>query len=149
MMAERTWPVDGRTQLAVDAAVKQRFRIGFCPECGGPDVFSKTTPTSKCFRCGTRHEHLGVKQHKTSWRRCGLCEKQNMAGIALTQRYCHDCQSLTRHERTKRLRWKAERAATIDKPPSETPIDPASSSQETPKDAPLVQNAPTDPEEPV
>jgi len=55
---------------------------------------------------------MAVKQHKTSWRRCALCDQQNMAGVPLSRAYCRDCQALSSRERAKRLRWKAERVQT-------------------------------------
>ena len=110
------YPLHEWTVIMTGQAMRERFRIESCAVCGGPEVFSKIAPRSRCFRCGARREHLGVKQHKVSWRRCALCGQQNMAGIPLNRRYCHGCGALTAGERAKRLRWKRERESTPESP---------------------------------
>ena len=103
------FPLDARVTLAVGRALRERFRIEACGRCGGPNVFSKLQPIARCFRCGERYALIGVAPHNVSWRRCALCEKQNMAGRAVRQLYCSKCAGLTRTARTTRLRWKAAR----------------------------------------
>jgi hypothetical protein len=126
-------PMDWRTTEATAAAIKQKFRIEPCAYCGGPEVFSKINPTSRCLRCGRSRQHLAVKQHKTSWRRCALCDQQNMAGVPLTRAYCRECQALTKWERAKRLRWKAERQPTASESANKNgPAFEATSPESTP-----------------
>ena len=139
------WPVHQPSMLAVGAAVKQGYRIEPCPVCGGPEIFSKIQPKSRCFRCGALREHMAVKQHKTSWRRCALCNKPAMAGISLDRRYCAKCQSLSDHERAKRRRWKAERESTIERGASQTPITTGLISPAPPEIDPQAQTASNDP----
>lgn len=105
-------PVDARVMLAIGKAVKEHYRIERCEVCGGPQVFSKVSALSRCFRCGHRRELVAVAQHKVSWRRCELCDKQNMAGVPIRGRLCRDCQALSDRERRKRLRWKRERVGS-------------------------------------
>jgi len=106
------FPMHWRATAGTIEAIKGKFRIEACARCGGPEVFSKISPVSRCLRCGALRQHMAVKQHKTSWRRCALCDQQNMAGIPLSRAYCRDCQALSSRERAKRLRWKAERVQT-------------------------------------
>ncbi len=117
--------------LAVGRAMAQRYRIAPCALCGGPEIFSKTKPTSRCFRCWTFREHMAVKQHKTSWRRCALCEEPRMAAIPLNKRYCRECEALTQHERSKRLRWKAEKVRNMLGEASKDSMKPVIDSNET------------------
>lgn len=123
-------PIDQHVVSAVGEAIRQRYRIEPCAACGGPEVFSKHRPLSRCLRCHALREHLAPKQHKTSWRRCALCNEQAMAGIPLNKRYCRDCAALSSHERTKRLRWKAEREATPAREPQIDPINTGRSGRE-------------------
>jgi hypothetical protein len=117
-------PMDPRTAVAVSEAIRQKFRIELCAACGiGPEIFSKVLPLSKCLRCGARRDHLAVKQHKTSWRRCALCGEQTMAGIPQNRQYCLPCSRLSSHERAKRLRWKQEADAAPAQLPPKTSIE--------------------------
>ncbi len=130
--------------VAVGVAMKQHFRIEPCAQCGGPEVFSKTLALSRCFRCGARREHPGVRQHKVSWRRCALCHAPAMAGVPLSKRYCRACQSLSQHERSKRLRWQSERLAETVAVPQESPMKSGSSEAPTPDPAPIPLPEPPD-----
>lgn len=146
MTTPQPWSLPCDVQLAIAVAVKEHYRIDLCAACGGPEVFSKKTPQSRCFRCGMPREYMAVKQHKTSWRRCALCDKQNMAGIPLNRNYCRDCQALSDHERQKRLRWKAEREAATAQVPSETSMNTALDSEAAAEIDPVVENAKNEPE---
>ena len=106
---------------AVGVAMCEHYRIERCSRCGGPEVFSKLKAISRCLRCGHIRQHLAVKQHKSSWRRCAACGEQRMAGVPLSHKFCRTCSALTRAERAKILRWRLER----NKVPIETSIKPA------------------------
>jgi hypothetical protein len=128
------------TQFALGVALKQHYRVGMCPVCGGPDVFSKEKPFSRCLRCWSRRDYMAVKQHKDSWRRCALCDKPDMAGVPVNRRYCGACQALTPHERAKRLRWKAERELAIDQVPPKTSINTAPAADAPPETNIVIEN---------
>ncbi len=139
--------VDQNVVTAVGEAMRQRYRIEPCAVCGGPEVFSKIHRLSRCLRCRTLREHLAVKQHKTSWRRCALCDKQTMAGVPLNKRYCPTCQALSGHERAKQLRWKAERASRPADQPQNEPINTGLISKAPAVSATSGQNGPSEPSE--
>jgi|KBSMisStandDraft_5_1062788.scaffolds.fasta_scaffold377073_3 hypothetical protein len=108
---------DQRVVLAVGVAMQQRCRIERCAVCGGPEVFSKHRPRSRCLRCGSAREHLAPKQHASSWRRCAVCREQTMAGRPLRATLCRLCAGLSSRERSKRRRWEVERRTGLSSTP--------------------------------
>lgn len=100
-----------RSLSALDRAKKARHRVDACPECGGPRVYSRISPKARCFRCATGFDLSHTTTLKPSIRRCKLCRKQNMAGRPIKNDYCAECWGLSPRERSKRLRWAAERKA--------------------------------------
>ena len=111
------FPMTMRSIMATEQAMKQGYRIEPCAKCGGPFVYAKTTPAARCLRCGHRSELKSIKAHKTSFRRCAVCDKQNMIGVSVNSKYCRTCEALPPRQRAKLLRWKAERV----KSPSDSP----------------------------
>lgn len=96
------FPTDYWTIHCTGEAMAQKYRITTCERCLGARVYSKKTPKSRCFRCGFVWDELtAIKQTKLSWRRCKLCNRQDMAGLSLKEAFCPRCRDLSASERKK------------------------------------------------
>lgn len=96
---------------AVMRAMAAGHRMDNCPDCGGPRVFSKIRPEARCFRCAKPFELTHVVTKKSSFRKCELCRKPNMAGRSMNSTLCAKCAGMSANERAKRRRWAEEKAA--------------------------------------
>ena len=65
---------DPRICDLIEAAQRQHDKIGTCAACGGPEVFSKSKPTSRYLRC-RRHRALDAIAPQAKRHRCLACRK--------------------------------------------------------------------------
>ena len=136
-----SWPLDHRTGDRVGQAMKEHFRIEPCGQCGGPEVFSKIKPISRCFRCGASREHMAVKQHKISFRRCACCHEQKMAGVPINKSYCKRCEAMGSRQRAKQIRRRAERVLAVSKSTNES--GPVPETDTSTSHLPITEGEPT------
>jgi hypothetical protein len=72
--APLTQPLDPRVCDRLASAQRQRYKIGVCAACGGPEVFAKTKPAAHCLRCD-RHRLLDAIAPTPKRHRCLACWK--------------------------------------------------------------------------
>ena len=91
--APLTSPLDPRVCDRLARAQRQRYKIGVCPSCGGPEVFAKTKPAARCLRCG-QFRVLAAIAPVAKAHRCLTCRR--LFYSVTNYRQCEKCRAKSR-----------------------------------------------------